>query len=205
MQIFWVQSTMVDSSFVLWLLCCSQWVETSRKMKQFSGESDLSYRASFSFTEKARASGIRRRNVNLSHEISEISKRSGQFPELKKYNDFSVTAHPNLWSEWPLEAFIQEAWVCHAVPEPAWSYAQEFAVVQTKLRTCFYLFRTRTYSGSHHSIGSNLISAKPLLSPLVHHLKAWRKLRSEEGWCRSCWGFNKYALQHTLRGTHNSV
>lgn len=74
-------------------------------MKQFSGESDLSYRASFSFTEKARANGIRR-NVNLSHEISKISKRSGQFPSLKKYDDFSVSAHPNLQSEQPLEAFI---------------------------------------------------------------------------------------------------
>lgn len=78
-------------------------------MKQFSGESDVSYRASFSFTEKARASGIRRRNVNLSHEISRISKRSGQFPWLKKYDDFSVTSHLNLQSEQPLEAFIQES------------------------------------------------------------------------------------------------
>lgn len=108
-------------------------------MKQLSGESDLSYRASFSFTEKAGVSGIRRRNINLSHEISEISKRIGQFPQLKKYNDFSVTAHPNPQSERPLEAFIQEAWVCHAVPEPEWSYPQEFAMVQTKLRICMYL------------------------------------------------------------------
>lgn len=151
---------MVNSRFILRLLCCSQWVETSGKMKQFSGESDLSYRASFSFTEKARASGIRKRNVNISHEISKISKTSGQFPSLKKRDDFSVTAHPNLQSDRPLEAFIQEAWACHAAPKPAWSYPQEFAMVQTKLRTRMYPFRTRTYFCSHHGVGSDLLSAK---------------------------------------------
>lgn len=147
-------------------------------MKQFSGESDVSYRASFSFTEKARASGIRRRNVNLSHEISRISKRSGQFPWLKKYDDFSVTSHLNLQSEQPLEAFIQESWLCYAVPEPAWSYPGEFAVVQTKLRTCMYLFKTRIYFCSHDSVGSNLLSSKtcyPFSPPSMEESGFWRR------------------------------
>lgn len=139
-------------------------------MKQFSEESDVSYRASFSFTEKARANGIRRRNVNLSHEISKISKRSGQFPWLKKYDDFSVTSHLNLQSEQPLEAFIQESRLCHAVPEPAWSYPEEFAVVQTKLRTCMYLFKTiRSIFAATTLLVVTCLVQKPVIPS--HHLK----------------------------------
>lgn len=99
---------------------------------------------------------------------------------LKKKDNFSVTALQKLQSEWPFEAFIQEARACHVGPKPALSYRREFAMVQIKLRTCMYLFRTRTYLCNHHTVLVVTCSVqKNLQSLLVHQLNAGEEGEAE--------------------------
>lgn len=134
------------------LLQCSQWVDTSGKMKQCSEESNLSYKRSSSFTTKAWATGIRR-NLDHSYGIYSLkSWSSRQSPHWKIKGTSSVNALPNMQSEWPSQTFTPEAQVHHACPKPVLSHSHEFSVAQIKFRTYTYLSRTKTYLCSHCTV-----------------------------------------------------